>query len=446
MRKFLVVAAMMIGCSLTGFAWNCSDPLAERVVVPSTTTGTYGDADGQLALYNGLVYECEVVKITPPPPTTPPTSTTTNNNNSSSTSGATANSGSNSTSGASAAGGTATGGNSSSNSGVNGSGNSSSTSKGGNSTATGGQGGAGGSVSGSGNSTNVIAPVITDTNTLSNRNTLSNSGNSSNTNTNTAKGGSANGNGSNNTTSQGQTQSQANTSSNANQSSASNQANGNGSNSNDTTNNVYAAKIPVSTAYAPTTFPTSPCLKSYSGGGQGTSLGVSFGGSKVDKNCALLETARAFDTVNERLPACKIKVSSEYAKKAGVTLADCMAVAVIIAPAPVAAVVPAPIAPQVIVVQVPTPAPVQPAVVAGPVSNFQGFFVRLDNVSKARLDGTVLLLKNNLDGHLRLRYNPANAPFAKAVVAYLTSNGIDTERLELRDDGAEQGVEAIFIQ
>jgi hypothetical protein len=439
MRKFLVVAAMVIGCSLTGFAWNCSDPLAERVVVPSTTTGTYGDADGQLALYNGLIYECEVVKVTPPP-STPPTSTTTNNNTS--TSGATATSGSSSTSGASA-----TGGNSSSNSGVNGSGNSSSTSKGGNSTATGGQGGAGGSVSGSGNSTNIIAPVITATNTLTNKNTLANSGNSSNTNTNTAKGGSANGNGSNNTTSQGQNQSQSNTSSNANQSSATNQANGNGSNSNDTTNNVYAAKIPVSTAYAPTTFPTSPCLKSYSGGGQGSSLGLSFGGSKVDKNCALLETARSFDAVNERLAACKVKVSGEYAKKAGVTLADCMQIEMVPAPHVPVATVLAPVAPQVIVVQVPTPAPVSQAVAHQPSPEaFQGFFVRLDNVSKARLDGTVLLLKNNLDGHLRLRYNPANAEVVGSIQAYLIANGIDRERIEARDDGFEKGVEVLYIQ
>jgi hypothetical protein len=116
MRKVLVIAAMVIGCSLSAFSWNCSDPLAERVVVPSGTSGTYGDADGQLALYNGALYECKVVPVTPP--TTPSTTSNTSN----STSGAT----STSTSGANAAGGNsnATGGNSSSKSGVSNSGNS----------------------------------------------------------------------------------------------------------------------------------------------------------------------------------------------------------------------------------------------------------------------------------------------------------------------------------
>jgi len=117
------IAMLLFGLALSvpAFAWNCSDPLAERVVVPSGTSGSYGDADGQLALYNGALYECKVVPVTPP--TTPSTTSNTSN----STSGATSNS--------SATGGT--------------------------SNAT------GGSVNNSGNSSNK--------NTLSNTNTLSNS-------------------------------------------------------------------------------------------------------------------------------------------------------------------------------------------------------------------------------------------------------------------------------
>ena len=95
MRKVLAIAAMVIGCSFSALAWNCSNPLAERVVVPSTTTGTYGDGNGQLASYNGSLYECEVV--VPSTPTTPSTTSNTSN----STSGAT----STSTSGANATGG-----------------------------------------------------------------------------------------------------------------------------------------------------------------------------------------------------------------------------------------------------------------------------------------------------------------------------------------------------
>jgi len=91
------IAMLLFGLALSvpAFAWNCSNPLAERVVVPSTTTGTYGDGNGQLASYNGSLYECEVV--VPSTPTTPSTTSNTSN----STSGAT----STSTSGANATGG-----------------------------------------------------------------------------------------------------------------------------------------------------------------------------------------------------------------------------------------------------------------------------------------------------------------------------------------------------
>ena len=99
------IAMLLFGLALSvpAYSWNCSDPLAERVVVPSGTSGSYGDADGQLASYNGSLYECEVV--VPSTPTTPSTTSNTSN----STSGAT----STSTSGANATGGNsnATGGN-----------------------------------------------------------------------------------------------------------------------------------------------------------------------------------------------------------------------------------------------------------------------------------------------------------------------------------------------
>jgi len=139
-------------------------------------------------------------------------------------------------------------------------------------------------------------------------------------------------------------QTQSNSSTNANQSSASNQSNGNGSNSNNTTNNIAASKIPVPTAYAPATIPTSPCFKGFGGGVQTGMFGGSIGGGKVDPNCAILETARSFDMVNERLAACKVKISNKYAKKAGVTLEDCMHVEMVEAPVPVAVEAPAPVA------------------------------------------------------------------------------------------------------
>ncbi len=114
-----------------------------------------------------------------------------------------------------------------------------------------------------------------------------------------------------------------------------------------------------------------------------TSLGLSFGGSKVDENCAALETARSFDSMNERLAGCKVKISTKYAKKAGVTLEDCMATEMVIAPPPVAVVpppapqqpivvvVPAQAAPAPVAVPVVTPAP-SPAIVWTSVCTFAG--------------------------------------------------------------------------
>jgi hypothetical protein len=57
-------------------AWNCSDPLAARVPVPTGTTGSFGDGDGQLFMgtgtegVKGQLYECKVPTTTPNPPKT----------------------------------------------------------------------------------------------------------------------------------------------------------------------------------------------------------------------------------------------------------------------------------------------------------------------------------------------------------------------------------------
>lgn len=116
---------------------------------------------------------------------------------------------------------------------------------------------------------------------------------------------------------QSQTQS-ANASSTA---SASNNGNGNGNGSNNTTVNNQAAKIPVSTAYAPPVFPTANCFKGMGAGVQTGPFGGSFGGGKIDENCRALETAR---NAPNRLTFCKIYVKLKDSKAAGVTLGDCM--------------------------------------------------------------------------------------------------------------------------
>jgi hypothetical protein len=211
--------------------------------------------------------------------------------------------------------------------------------------------------------------------TTANGGTSNANGNGSN-NTTVAKGGSANGNGSNNTTNSTSSAtgngSNNTTAANSNQSqsstSSANNSGGNSSNSYSSTSNttVEAPKIPVNTAYAPTTIPTSPCLKGYSGGGQGANFGFAFGGSKVDENCAALETARAFDSMNERLAACKVKINTKYAKKAGVTLEDCMQVEMVPAPPTAPVVEKHEERQQPIVVVVPTPQAAAPVPAIAP--------------------------------------------------------------------------------
>lgn len=96
---------------------------------------------------------------------------------------------------------------------------------------------------------------------------------------------------------------------------------GNSSNEYSSNTLVESAKIPVSTAYAPSTFPTVGCFKGYGAGVQTAPVGVSLGGGKIDENCAILEAA---GRAHNLLAFCKVYVSNKYVKKAGVTLADCL--------------------------------------------------------------------------------------------------------------------------
>lgn len=104
-------------------------------------------------------------------------------------------------------------------------------------------------------------------------------------------------------------------------SSASNNGNGNGNNSNDSVTNIQAPKIPVQTAYAPLVAPTVQCFKGISGGAQTMAFGMSLGGGKIDENCAILEASRLAPSQEAR---CKVYISNKYAKKAGVTMEDCL--------------------------------------------------------------------------------------------------------------------------
>ena len=88
-------------------------------------------------------------------------------------------------------------------------------------------------------------------------------------------------------------------------SSASNNGNGNGNGSNNSSfsSTVEAPKIPVQTAYAPPAIPTAQCFKGMSGGAQTMAFGASFGGGKIDQNCAILEAARSAPSL---LARCKV--------------------------------------------------------------------------------------------------------------------------------------------
>lgn len=242
--KYLFIVAALACIVTPAHAWNCSNPLAERVVVPSGTAGTYGDGDGQLALYNGQIYECEVVPVNPP---APPASTS--KSKSSSTANSAANSSSNSASSA-----------------VN---NTSVVAKGGNATATGGSVG-----------------NISNTQSQTQSQSLSNSGNSKSS----ATGGSANGSGN--------------------------------------SSNNYAVNNPAQTpsAMAPPILPTVPCFKGYSGGASNSAFGVSFGGGKIDENCAELEAARVGLASGNHVAFCKVYLLNKYVRKAGVTMEDCLSI------------------------------------------------------------------------------------------------------------------------
>ena len=138
--------------------------------------------------------------------------------------------------------------------------------------------------------------------------------------------------------------------------------NGNGSNnaSYSSETNVAATKVPVATAVAPAVLPTNPCFKGVGVGVQTMAFGGSFGGGKIDSNCAILEAAR---TAPSLLARCKVYISNKYVKQAGVTLDDCLTQPEP-APTQVNDVVPTQVQPVVVNVQ-----PAAPVVIPAPVVN-----------------------------------------------------------------------------
>jgi hypothetical protein len=326
MKSALIALAALVCLSIAtpAHAWNCSDPLASRVDVGGTKPAgaSAGDGDGQYyiggdAANSSDYYVCEVPKT----PTTPTGGNSNANSSSSSNSSAASNSASTSS---------ATGGKATSNSSANG----------GSATASGGNATGGNSSSG-----------------------VTNSGNSSVNNTNNvhASGGQGGAGGVATATGGNQKQQQSQTLSNAGNSTASASGNGvgNGNNANDTTINEQRD---VASAYAPSMTATVQCFKPFSGGGQGLLFGASFGGGKIDDNCARLEASRQAPSI---LARCKVYLTSKYAKEAHVTIDDCLPKpVVVIASTPVAVV--APVQPSITINVPPAIVTVIPAPVVAP--------------------------------------------------------------------------------
>lgn len=91
---------------------------------------------------------------------------------------------------------------------------------------------------------------------------------------------------------------------------------GNTSGNTSITSNYSAPKIPVATAYAPSNFPTAPCMGSSSVGASGVLLGFSMGSSWEATECMIFEAARSFDQAGMSEDALAIKCTSKYSAAA----------------------------------------------------------------------------------------------------------------------------------
>jgi hypothetical protein len=178
---------------------------------------------------------------------------------------------------------------------------------------------------------------------------VSNSGNSSNTNNNTLQGGN-------------QSQKQSNSSTNNNASTAT----GNGDNANDSTS-ITNIKPASATAFAPVGFATAPCMVAFGAGAQSIPGGISFGGSRTDKGCDSRATAQQFALLlNNRVAVAKILCTTKAAKRAHLTMEDCLAS---VAPVPSPVMVVPPVSPPPVV------APAPSITVNVPPSTMEVFYV-----------------------------------------------------------------------
>jgi hypothetical protein len=174
--------------------------------------------------------------------------------------------------------------------------------------------------------------------------------------------------------------------------------------------------------------------------------GASGGFSRIDKTCQQLEVARSFAISGARKAYCMVAITTKWAKKAGVKLEDCMLQD---APVPQAAIAPAPLPVQPIVVSVLAP-PQSAAPIVEPVPQpmFVSSVEKLDNISKRKLDEALLMLKHEQQGHLLLRRGDevAGASLANAVRKYLLESGADGSRIEVAIGGSSDVVDLLWAR
>lgn len=88
---------------------------------------------------------------------------------------------------------------------------------------------------------------------------------------------------------------------------------GNAQSTNITFNAPKTYRPPVNSAFAPTVFPTAPCMGSSSIGGTGTLFSISGGTSWESKECMILETARNFEQAGAASDAMYVRCQGKYA-------------------------------------------------------------------------------------------------------------------------------------
>ena len=376
--KFAVlVGALMLSAS-SAFAWNCSDPYASRVPVPSNTTGTYGSGDGQLFLgtgsegVKGQLYQCQ--KPTNPP--SPSAGNTSQNQNQSQNQSQ--NNSQNSTQNTSNQNVSSSGSSSKSNSNASSKSNSNAASQSNNSNS----------------NINTLSPVLESSNS--------------------ATGGTAN-----------------------SSSSATNNSSGNTSTYE--SNSTYTEVRQNPGAFAPTAFSTSPCTKGVSAGGSTPTVAGTFGIALTDKGCDSRQTAAVFYAIGNPTAAAQILCSTDASKRAKLTLAQCLTIVtpVQVAP-PVAA--PAP-KPEVIVIPAPTPvaATSDPKPIAIPIEKIPtptlvslgGCPVTRLNVCNRELDQAFTYMARDPNAEVSIHGPLQTMP---AFVSYVKQHGFSTSRVRIALD------------